>query len=153
MVLLPSTKLVNIKGFIFLDIASCSSCFGVAKQSKGLFLPLPMAMTSRDNSLAKSKSSTAATGSSPSPTVTIQLFLSASSLNAKPIVASVSTFRSIRCMPLFKTFLATSAPDEGVPVASMTISNSKSSIDCIVCDKTVFLSWLVYFSSAFSSLS
>ena len=52
------------------------------------------------------------------------LFFSASLFKAKPIVASVSTFNKIKLMFLFKTLNATSAPEEGVPVASMTISKS-----------------------------
>ena len=42
----------------------------------------------------------------------------------KTKVASVSTFNKIKLMFLFKTLNATSAPEEGVPVASMTISKS-----------------------------
>ena len=85
-------------------------------------MPFPIATTSIPISCAKLYNSTAATGSSPSPTVTMQLLLFASAFSAKPIVDSVSTFKSIKSIPLFNTLFATSAPEEGVPVASITIS-------------------------------
>ena len=112
-------------------IASSFKSSGVAKVLNGLFFPLPIATTSIPISLAKLYNSTAATGSSPSPTVTMELFLFASWFSARPIVASVSTFRSIKLIPLFRTLFATSAPEDGVPVASITISNSTLSIASI----------------------
>ena len=85
----------------------------------------------------------------------MQLLLLASSFSAKPIVASVSTFRSIKSIPLFNTLFATSAPEEGVPVASITISgliSSMASIDFAMVTWLLFpLVYLAFAESNFSS--
>ena len=151
-VLVPSTKLVNIFGFICFKDASFVNELGVANVSNGLFLPFPIDITSKDNSLAKLYRSRAATGSSPSATVTIALFFSASFLKAKPIVASVSTFNKIKLIPLFKTFLATRAPAAGVPVASITMSSSTLSRAAILSEqRSSFSLCFLYLSEAISS--
>ena len=137
---------------MFFFKASFSRSLGVLNTSKGLFFPLPIAITSREISVAKLNNSTAATGSSPSPTVTIVLFFSASLFKARPIVASVSTFNRIKLMFLFKTLNATSAPEEGVPVASMTTSKSLSSSESRW-DEIVMSLSVSYLLRAISSLS
>ena len=148
----PSTKLVNIFGFIFFEVASFANKSGVAYLLNGLFLPLPIETTSNESSVAKLYKSSAATGSSPSATVIMALFFSASFLKAKPIVASVSTFNKIKLMPLLRTFFATAAPAAGVPVASMTMSNSISSNAEILSEHTSSLFFeFLYLSEAFSS--
>ena len=105
-----------------------------------MFLPFPIDITSKESSVAKLYKSRAATGSSPSATVTIAPFFSASFLKAKPIVASVSTFNKIKLTPRFKTLLATRAPAAGVPVASITISNSTLSRAAILSEHRTLLS-------------
>ena len=151
-VLVPSTKLVNIFGFIFFKDASFVNELGVANLLNGLFLPFPIDITSKESSVAKSYKSRAATGSSPSATVTMAPFFSASFLRANPIVASVSTFNKIKLIPRFKTFLATRAPAEGVPVASITISNSTLSRAVILSEHKRLLSLsFLYLLAAMSS--
>ena len=48
-VLVPSTKLVNIFGFICFKDASFVNELGVANVLNGLFLPFPIDITSKDN--------------------------------------------------------------------------------------------------------
>ena len=65
MVLVPSTKLASILGFMCLAAASSATESGVSWGRRGLFLPLPAQTTSKPRSVTKSNSSLTSTGSSP----------------------------------------------------------------------------------------